>query len=161
MQVFKFGGASIGTIDRIENVISITRNESDRPLLLVVSAMGKTTNALEKVAEAFFDRRIDDALQLFDRIKHQHINSAKYLLVKEHHAFSAAFNDVCTEAEWLLHDRPVHSFDYYYDQIVCLGEMFSTILLTHAFREKGVQVHWVDVRDLLRTDNNFRDAGIL
>lgn len=161
MQVFKFGGASIHSLERINNVIEITRNEPTRPILLVVSAMGKITNALEKVAEAFFEERQADALGLFEQIKQQHLTTAKYLLVKEHHPFMAAFNDVCTEAEWLLHDKPVQAFDYYYDQIVCLGELFSTLLLCHAFREKGMPVQWLDVRDVLKTDDNFRDAGIL
>lgn len=160
MQVFKFGGASINSIERIENVASIVASEKSRPLLMVISAMGKTTNALEKVAEAFYGGRQDEALQLFEQVKNQHLNTAKYLLVKEHHPFTAAFNDICTEAEWLLHDRPVKGFDYYYDQIVCLGELFSTLLIAHCFREKGMATAWLDIRDVLKTDNNFRDAGI-
>jgi aspartate kinase len=161
MQVFKFGGASIKDIERIENVINITRHESERPVLLVISAMGKTTNALEKVAEAFFEARTQEALQLFEGIKQQHLNLAKYLLVKEFLSFQTAFSEVVTEAEWLLHDHPVQSFDYYYDQIVCLGELFSTLLVAHAFRENGVEAAWIDVRDIIKTDDNFRDAGIL
>jgi aspartate kinase len=160
MQVFKFGGASINSLERIENVCRIVASEKNQPLLLVISAMGKTTNALEKVAEAFFEGRQTDALQLFEQVKKQHLNLAKYLLVKEHHPFTAAFNDICTEAEWLLYDKPVRLFDYYYDQIVCLGELFSTLLLTHSFREKGISTAWLDIRDVLKTDNNFRDAGI-
>lgn len=161
MQVFKFGGASINSLERIQHVVDITLAEPGRPVLLVVSAMGKTTNALEKVAEAFFDGRTDEALQLFDQVKHQHLNTAKYLLVKEHHAFIAAFSAISTEAEWMLHDKAVQPFDYYYDQLVCLGELFSTVLLTHVFRERGIDAGWIDIRDVLKTDNNFRDAGIL
>ncbi|MCU0389291.1 MAG: aspartate kinase [Chitinophagaceae bacterium] len=161
MEVFKFGGASINSIERIQNVVSIVKNHEKQPLLLVVSAMGKTTNALEKVAEAFFENKQGEALQLFEQIKTQHLNMAKYLLVKEFLSFSAAFGDICTEAEWLLHDRPVRGFDYYYDQIVCLGELFSTLLIAHTFRENGLPAEWLDVRDVLKTDNNFRDAGIL
>ncbi len=160
MQVFKFGGASINSIERIENVGRIVGSERESPLLIIISAMGKTTNALEKVAEAFFDNRHTDALKLFEQVKKQHLNLAKYLLVKEHHPFMAAFNDICTEAEWMLHDKPVRNYDYYYDQIVCLGELFSTLLITHTFREKGIPTSWLDVRDILKTDNNFRDAGI-
>ncbi len=160
MQVFKFGGASLNNAERIKNVINITRNQTERPLLLVVSAMGKTTNAMEKVAGAFFERRTTDALNLFEQVKEQHLNTAKYLLVKEHFNFLSAFSDICTEAEWLLHDNPVRSYDYYYDQIVCLGELFSSLLLAFSFREEGVAAEWVDVRDILKTDDNFRDATI-
>jgi aspartate kinase len=161
MQVYKFGGASINSLERIRNVVNITMAETERPILLVVSAMGKTTNALEKVAEAFYAGRNEDALHLFEQIRQQHLNLAKYLLVKEHHDFTHAFAAISTEAEWMLHDKAVQSFDYYYDQIVCLGELFSTILLTHVFRETGISANWIDIRDVLKTDNNFRDAGIL
>ena len=161
MQVFKFGGASINSVERIKNVVNITMAEPERPVLLVVSAMGKTTNALEKVTGAFFEGRNEDALLLFEQIKQQHINIAKYLLVKEHHAFMAALSDISTEAEWMLHDKAVQPFDYYYDQVVCIGELFSTVLLTHVFREMGFPAQWIDIRDVLKTDNNFRDAGIV
>jgi aspartate kinase len=161
MQVFKFGGASIKDIDRIKNVVDIAKNEPSRPLLLVVSALGKTTNALEKVVEAFFEGRTQDALALFGQIRQQHLTLAKYLLVKEYLAFESSFQEITTEAEWLLHDRPTQSYDYYYDQIVCLGELMSTLLLAHTFRENHVSAAWVDVRDILKTDDNFRDAGIL
>lgn len=160
MEVYKFGGASINSIDRIENVVHIVRHHKTGPLLLIVSAMGKTTNALEKVAEAFYEGRTDDALALFEQVKQQHITIAKYLLIKEYLPFIARFTDIFTEAEWLLHDNAVRGYDYYYDQIVCLGELFSTLLVAHCFREKGMPMEWVDVRDMLRTDDNFRDAGI-
>lgn len=161
MEVYKFGGASINSFERIENVVRIVQKAGPRPLLIVISAMGKTTNALEKVAEAFFEGRQQDALQLFEQIKNQHLNTAKYLLVKQHNPFIAAFSEICTEAEWLLYEKPVRNYDYYYDQIVCLGELFSSLLITHAFREREPGAEWVDVRDLLKTDDNFRDAGIL
>jgi aspartate kinase len=85
---------------------------------------------------------------------------AKYLLVTQHHAFMAQFNDLCTEAEWLLHDKPVRQYDYYYDQIVCLGELFSTTLLHFALAENGINSVWMDVRDILRTNNNYREADV-
>jgi len=160
MRVFKFGGASIANIERIQQVVNLVKTELGQPLLLVVSAAGKTTNALEKVAEAFFANRQTEALELFEQVKRQHLNMAKYLLVTRHHAFMAQFNDLCTEAEWLLHDKPVRPYDYYYDQIVCLGELFSTTLLHFALAENGVNSSWTDVRDILRTDNNYREAGI-
>lgn len=160
MQVFKFGGASINSIERIKKVIEISNNERVDPTLIVISAMGKTTNALEKVVSAFFDGRQDEALALFGQVKQQHLNVAKYLLVKQHHPFIAAFTEICTEAEWLLYDKPVQNFDYYYDQIVCLGELFSSTLLHHAFLEYGLKSIWIDVRDVLKTDDNFREAEI-
>jgi len=62
--------------------------------------------------------------------------------------------------EWLLHDKPVRGYDYYYDQIVCCGELLSTCIVAAYLEESGIRNTWMDVRDILRTDDNFRDAGV-
>jgi aspartate kinase len=160
MQIFKFGGASVNSIDRIQQVHQIVKNNGNEPLVIIISAMGKTTNGLEKVVNAFFDGQKENALQLFEIVKQQHLNTAKYLLVTQYNNCYSQLNDFFTEVEWLLHDKPVRSYDYYYDQIVCSGELFSTCIISHYFTEMGLPNTWIDVRDLLRTDNNFRDAAI-
>ena len=160
MQIFKFGGASVNSIDRIQQVHQIVKNNCNEPLVIIISAMGKTTNGLEKVVNAFFDGQKENALQLFEIVKQQHLNTAKYLLVTQYNNCYSQLNDFFTEVEWLLHDKPVRSYDYYYDQIVCSGELFSTCIISHYFTEMGLPNTWIDVRDLLRTDNNFRDAAI-
>ncbi len=160
MKVFKFGGASVNSIERIEqvkNIISLFNNEK---LVIIISAMGKTTNALEKVAEAFYAGNKDEALQLFTLIKNQHLTTAKYLLVTHYNACAEHLNTFFTEAEWLLHDKPVRTYDYYYDQVVCIGELLSTTIISYYLNEAGIANKWIDVRDIIRTDNNFRDANI-
>lgn len=166
MKVFKFGGASVSTAEKVKNVAEILRKYEKEQLLVVVSAMGKTTNALEKVAEAFFEGDRDNALQQFETIKQVHLKLVSQLLngndtgntttFNEHHSLS----DFFTEVEWLLHDKPVRDYDYYYDQIVCVGELLSTIIVSDYLNKCGVINKWVDVRDIIRTDNNFRDARI-
>ncbi|MBC7903009.1 MAG: aspartate kinase [Gemmatimonadaceae bacterium] len=160
MQVFKFGGASVNSLERIKTVSDILRGFQKEKLLIVISAMGKTTNALEKVADAFFSGDNQSALALFEQIKNQHLTTAKYLLVKNYLACESQLRDIFTEAEWLLHDKPVRIFDYYYDQIVCIGELLSTIIMSHYLNEEGISNAWLDVRDIIRTDDNFRDANI-
>lgn len=160
MKVFKFGGASVNSVDRIRQLADILRLYPDDKKVVVISAMGKTTNALEKVAEAFFNNRKEEALQLFDHIKKQHLNTAKYLLVTSANATDARLMDLFTEVEWALHDKPVKDFDYYYDQIVCTGELFSTTIISAYLNEQGIKNIWTDVRDIFRTDDHFRDAGI-
>ena len=160
MFVFKFGGASINNIERIKNTSDIIKDNADHKLLVVVSAMGKTTNALEKIAEAYFDNRKDDALTLFEKVKKNHQEVVKFLLVHNWKAAEDQLKDFFTEIEWMLHDKPVRSYDYYYDQIVCCGELFSTCIVAHYLAEQKVKVKWVDVRDIFRTDNNFRDASV-
>ena len=160
MFVFKFGGASINNIERIKNTSDIIRDKADKKLLVVVSAMGKTTNALEKIAEAYFDHRKDHALTLFEQVKKNHLETVKFLLVHNWKAAEDQLKDFFTEIEWMLHDKPVRSYDYYYDQIVCCGELFSTCIVAHYLAEQKVKVKWVDIRDIFRTDNNFRDASV-
>ncbi|HRD43319.1 MAG TPA: aspartate kinase, partial [Ferruginibacter sp.] len=160
MKVFKFGGASINSIDRIKSTSQIIKTQAGDKLLLVVSAMGKTTNALEKVAGSFFEGKKEEALALFQRVKDQHRNTLKYLTVTRALQGENQLNDFNTEVEWLLHDKPVRQFDYYYDQVVCSGELMSTAILYHYLLELGVNIAWVDVRDIIKTDNNFRDAGV-
>ncbi len=160
MKVFKFGGASVSSLERIKSTGEILRAYVGQPLLIVISAMGKTTNGLEKVAEAFYAGRPEDALGLFEQVKQQHLNTAKYLLVLNYVACENQLKDFFTEVEWLLHDKPVREFDYYYDQIVCCGELLSTAIMSHYLTEIGIANRWIDVRDLFRTDDNFRDAGI-
>ncbi len=160
VKVFKFGGASVNNVDRIRNVAGILQQYQNQQLLVVISAMGKTTNALEKVAEAFYQQKKDDALQLFEQVKQQHLNTAKYLLVTTYLACEAQLKDFFTEVEWLLHDNPVREYDYYYDQIVCSGELMSTAIVSHYLNEAGIRNEWIDVRDIIRTDDNFRDANI-
>ena len=160
MKVFKFGGASISNIDRIQNVRNILKEYKGEKLLIIISAMGKTTNALEKVVDAFYNNRKDEALSLFDKVKKGHIMTAKYLLVTHYLPCEAQLKDFFTEAEWLLHDNPVQTYDYYYDQVVCIGELLSSTIISFYLNEMKITNQWVDVRDIIRTDNNFRDANI-
>lgn len=160
MKVFKFGGASIKDYDSIQNVAFILEKFKGEKILLVISAMGKMTNALESVAEAFFEERQEDALRLFEKIKSAHLNLLKYLLVLQWEKATNALSDFFTEVEWLLHDKPVKDYNYYYDQIVCSGELLSSTLISFFLNEKKINNQWIDVRDILRTDDTFRDAKV-
>ncbi|HEY5370927.1 MAG TPA: aspartate kinase [Hanamia sp.] len=160
MKVFKFGGASIKDYDAIQNVAHILENFKDEKILIVISAMGKMTNALESVSEAFFEGRKEDALRLFEKIKKAHLNLLKYLITLQWEKATNSVNDFFTEVEWLLHDKPVKDYNYYYDQIVCSGELLSSTLLSYFLNEKKIHNQWIDVRDILRTDDTFRDAKV-
>lgn len=162
MHVFKFGGASISDVHRMQQVGHIIREHAPKPTLVIISAMGKTTNALEKVAESFFAGQKEDALQQFEAIKQSHLAIATELMAttSSGNVPADSLRDIFTEVEWLLHDKPVREYDYYYDQIVCIGELLSTIIMHHYFQHSGLNATWVDVRDILRTNDHFREAGI-
>ena len=158
MKVFKFGGASINSIERIQNIAKILENYKEEKILVVISAMGKVTNALEKVAEAFCDGRKEDALKLFEQIKQSHLTTLKYTVTPQWERATNELLNIFTEVEWLLHDKPVKDYNYYYDQIVCTGELMSTTIMSFFLNEVNISNNWIDVRDVFRTDDNFRDA---
>jgi aspartate kinase len=160
MKVFKFGGASANSIERIQTLAEIVRCNQNNKILIVISAMGKTTNALERVAQSFHAGHRQDAMALFDVVKQAHLNTAKYLLVKGHLEVEEQLAGFFTEVEWLLQDKHPREYDYFYDQIVCIGELLSTTIISAYLNESGVTNKWFDVRDVFRTDNNFRDAAI-
>jgi len=160
MKVFKFGGASTNSYERIKNLAYILDHHKDEKILIVISAMGKITNALEKVVDAFYEERNEDALKLFKKIKDYHLNQLKYLITLHWEKVTSQLNDFFTEVEWLLHDKPVKDYNYYYDQIVCCGELLSSTLISGFLIEEKIQNKWIDVRDLIRTDDSFRDAKV-
>ena len=156
MKVFKFGGVSVSTIERIKNIASILQSFTGEKILIVISAMGKTTNALEEVVASFYKNEKDKALELFTAIKTAHLLIANELSDQP----TDQLNDLFTEVEWLLHDKPVREFDYYYDQVVCIGELLSTAIISNYLQAIDIKNKWIDVRDIIRTDDNFRDAKI-
>ena len=160
MKVFKFGGASVNSVERIQNISHILSYWKGEKLVVIISAMGKTTNALEKVTDAFFAGKKEEALHLFEQVKQQHLTTANYLLVTHYLACEEQLKNFFTEVEWLLHDKPVRAYDYYYDQVVCAGELLSTAIVSAWLNEAGISNKWTDVRDIFRTDDDFRDATI-
>lgn len=160
MKVFKFGGASLESIERIHKVGAIVQSFPDEKLLIVISAMGKITNELEKVAQSFFLRKREIAAQLLYNIEHQHLEVAAALLGTREHPLFQQLQQFFTEAEWTLGEKPMRTYDYYYDQLVSLGELLSTAIVSAWFNQAGIKNTWLDVRDIFRTDDNFRDANI-
>jgi aspartate kinase len=160
MKIFKFGGASTNSFDRIQNLGYILQNHTDEKILIVISAMGKMTNSLEKVVEEFYEGKNDEALRLFQKVKEYHLNRLKYLVTLQWKKTTSQLTDFFTEVEWLLHDKPVKNYDYYYDQIVCCGELLSSTLISYYLNENKIPNQWIDVRDILRTDDTFRQAKV-
>jgi aspartate kinase len=160
MKVFKFGGASLESVERIQQVATIVQSFPDQPLLIVISAMGKITNELEKVAQNFYLRKREIAAQLLHNIEQQHLEVADKLLGTRENPVFEQLQQFFTEAEWTLGEKPGRSYDYYYDQLVSLGELLSTAIVSAYFNLAGVNNIWLDVRDVFRTDDTFRDANI-
>lgn len=160
MKVFKFGGASIQSVENIKNVGSILKTYANVPVCIIISALGKTTNALESVTNTYYKGDTTGALSLFQTIKESHLSLVDELLQDEKENAKSALLDFFTEVEWLLHDKVVQSYDYYYDQIVCVGELMSSTIVSCYLNEIGFHNEWIDVRDVLRTNDSFRAAAV-
>jgi len=157
-KVFKFGGASVCNAEAIRNVEGILNSYPDQKIMIVVSAMGKTTNALEKVVEAYVNGT-GESFALLEEVKQAHYQVARELFGEDHPIFSL-LNDTFVEIEWVIEDDPQDPYDYIYDQIVSIGEMASTRMLTAYLTQKGHASAWLDARDVVRTDDTFREGKI-
>jgi aspartate kinase len=160
MNVIHINSASIADAAGVNNVIKILESMNGRPMLLVTSAMGSTTHTLEAITEAYFAGKREDALNVFQTLFRWHLDQIHSLSGSNYDQAISHLDEFRTEVEWLLHDRPVRPFDYYYDQIVCAGVLMSSVILSTALKQAGIKVHWTDVRDVIRTDDQFKNAQI-
>lgn len=158
MQVFKFGGASVKDAPGIINLSNIVRNNQGKQLLIVVSAMGKTTNALEKLTRAYVEQS-DDMHTIFDEIKQYHHDILHQLFEPGDAVFDEVANTF-VEIEWTIEDAPQDEFDFIYDQIVSIGEMVSTRIVNAYLNKVGVKSQWLDVRGYIHTDNTYREGKV-
>ncbi|MDN5284572.1 MAG: aspartate kinase [Mucilaginibacter sp.] len=156
MLVFKFGGASVKDASGIINLASVVKKYTENQLLIVVSAMGKTTNALEKLTRAYVDQT-EDMHEIYDGIKQYHFDILQELFEPKHPVFDEIANTF-VEIDWMIEDEPQDSYDFIYDQIVSIGEMVSTRIINAYLNKDGVKSQWVDVRSYIHTDNTYREG---
>lgn len=160
MNVYKFGGASIESPERMRNLLAVIQ-ESEKPLLIIVSAYGKTTNALEAIVNAAAEEDKISALSLLQDVEEKHNQYAASILsplaLKE---VQPKLNELYTEAQWTIDDHQSKNVNYIYDQIVCIGELLSTTIFQAFLTEQGYRCRWLDARDIIKTDNNHRDPNV-
>lgn len=161
MYIHKFGGASIKDSERIENVVKIVKNNIQNPSLIVVSAMGKTTNSMEKLVQNYVDNNTEDAFIQFESIKQRHYLICDQLLSPELSTkVKTDLNDTFIEIEWMIEVPSEDPYNYIYDQIVSVGELASSKILQAAIQQEGIDSEWIDARDLIKTDNKYRNASV-
>jgi aspartate kinase len=160
MRVFKFGGASIKDAESIQNVASIVRRFPNDPLVIVISASGKTTNAMELVVNNYWDRNLEEMQVALNKVKEHHKALTDVLFPNPEHPVYNEIHDILIDLEWILEEEPQDEFDYLYDQIVGTGELLSTTIVSAYFNEVNLKATWLDVRDCIQTDNTYRDANI-
>jgi len=157
MKIFKFGGASVKDADSVKNVAKVLESQGFEKCLLVVSAMGKTTNALEKVVEYYFKK--EDFHSEIEKIKQSHLEITKGLFADNHSIFGevALFFD---DLEAFLRRNKSPNYNFVYDQVVSCGEMISSKILSDFLNDIGFANSWLDARDYVKTDDSYREGVV-
>ncbi|MFY8186393.1 MAG: aspartate kinase [Flavobacterium sp.] len=159
MRIFKFGGASVKDAQGVQNVHALLKQVGHENTLIVVSAMGKTTNALEVVVQHYFEQ--SSALNAsIQEVKKYHNQILLELFDDENHPVFNAVNHWFEEMSYFLSHNKSPNYSFVYDQIVSYGEIISTTIVSHYFNEKGLENKWLDVRNFIKTDTTYRDAQV-
>ncbi|CAN1557959.1 LysC Aspartokinases [Flavobacteriaceae bacterium] len=159
MRVFKFGGASVKDAAGIKNVYDVLQQVGYEDVLVIVSAMGKTTNALEEVIKNYFEKsaELNSSVQ---EVKKYHNQILIDLFEDDKNDVFTAVNTQFTDLEYFLNHNKSPNYNFVYDQIVSFGELISTTILSHFMAFKGIQTQWLDVRNYIKTDSTYRDAEV-
>ncbi len=159
MKVFKFGGASVKNAEAVKNVANVLKQFQNEELLIVLSAMGKTTNGLENLAKAYFTKD-KQKNKIYKEIKAFHDEVIAGLLKnKDSNAYDDIEN-IFIELECMLETKPESTFDCVYDQIVSYGEIFSSRIVSTYLNEAGIKNRWMDAQNFIVTDNNYQEGKV-
>ncbi|OYU94150.1 MAG: aspartate kinase [Bacteroidetes bacterium B1(2017)] len=159
MKVFKFGGASVKNAEAVRNVGEVLKGFSDTEVLVVVSAMGKTTNQLELLAKAYYEKN-NSINDLYKELKKFHDDIIAGLLIKSDSHTYDDIENLFIELECELENTPDANFDKVYDQIVSYGEIFSSRILSAYLNESGIKNRWMDAQNFISTDNTYREGKV-
>ena len=158
MKIFKFGGASVKDAEGVKNVANIIKNEGAKNTLVVISAMGKMTNAFEEVINSYYNK-VDDLPQKLNFIEEYHKNIMSNLFDKNDEIYKEV-DILFGELGWFLARNTSQRFNYVYDQIICFGELLSTKIVSAYLSKIHQENIWFDVRNVIKTDSNYRDAKV-
>ncbi len=159
MRIFKFGGASVKDANGVKNVVDVLQKVGYQDVLIIISAMGKTTNALEVVIKNYFEKSKDLNASL-QEIKKYHYQILMELFEDEEHDVYFNVNSHFADLEYFIRSNKSPNYSFVYDQVVSFGEIISTTIVSHYFNEMGLKNTWHDVRNFIKTDTNYRDANV-
>lgn len=161
MRVFKFGGASVKDADSVKNVARIIREHHGKsPLVLVISAMGKTTNALELLCSHYMEGRKEEMMQLFEQIRSMHFEIAQGLFADRSDPIHDVLQQSFYQLYYYISEAPGKHYNYEYDRIVSTGEIVSTQIVSAYLQQTGLENRLFPAQKLVITDAHFRDARV-
>ena len=159
MQILKFGGASVKDADGVRNLEKVLNVVGTKKTLIVISAMGKTTNAMEKVIDHYFNSKHQLQSSIQD-VKKYHNAILLDLFENESHEVFKVVSNLFQKLSDFFSRNKSPDYSFVYDQTIGFGELVSTTIVSYYLNHKGVQNSWLDVRELIKTDNYYRDAKV-
>lgn len=159
MRIFKFGGASVKDASSVKNVASVLQKVGYDDVLIIVSAMGKTTNALEVVVETYQNKPEDLKSSLLE-LEAFHLNIVKELMDQDNASLIKKVKDLIQELTAFFDRNKSPNYSFVYDQAVSFGELLSTTIITDYLISIGLPAYWLDARLCVKTDDYYRDANL-
>ena len=159
MRIFKFGGASVKDAASVKNVATVLQKEGHEDVLVVVSAMGKTTNSLESLVETYLNDRgqLKTVVQELERF---HFEIIDELLDKDKDPLKEKVKALTQELLQFLEHNKSPNYSFVYDQTVSFGELISTTIIAYYLKAIGLPALWLDARKCVKTDSYYRDANL-
>ncbi|MES2556252.1 MAG: aspartate kinase [Bacteroidota bacterium] len=160
MKVFKFGGASVKDAQAVRNVSHILSLYTQDKLIVVISAMGKTTNSMEAIVDALWKRDEKKYLELVEERYQFHLNIVGELFPEAHFAIYHELETVFDRLKNRCNQPLSDNFNFEYDQIVSIGEVISTMIVEAFLKEEGHSTMWIDSRKYIRTNHTYREGEV-
>jgi aspartate kinase len=159
MKVFKFGGGILHSAEAVKKIPSIIGMFPGEPLIIVVSAFGKTTNALEELITTRY-RQAGQVQDIIAKIRDYHSEIMQGLFPDPGHPAYAEIQVLWDELNEIILWEPPSSYSGFYDKVICYGELLSSVIVSYALKSAGIDNNWVDVRRILKTNSVFQEASI-
>ena len=159
MRILKFGGASVKDASGVRNLFKVLQKVGYNEVLVVISAMGKMTNAFEEIVKSYYSKKDDLSFQV-DQVKTFHKDIANELFIDSNHIIFNEINTIFEDLQFFLNQNTSTDYNYIYDQIVSKAEIISTKICSSFLKDNGIENTWLDVRDCIKTNSEFRRAKV-
>jgi len=158
LRIFKFGGTSVKNAKGVKNLVRVLKHEGTKNTFVVVSAMGKMTNAFEKVVNAYLNntKELKNSINEIQEFHQEIVND----LFESQHSIYQEVNDLFGKLEVFLIQNSIKEYNYVYDQTVCFGELLATKIISAFLKESDIKNRWLDIRGIIKTDSNYRNATV-
>lgn len=158
MNIYKFGGASVKDAEGVKNLFKIINTQREN-LIIVVSAMGKMTDALEVLCNNYYTKS-GDSVQALNHVKDFHQDIIQNLFTETDKDIHTKIEGLYDRLQDILNSEPSLCYDYEYDRIISFGELLSTTIISAYLEKQGRKAKFIDIRKCLKTDQNYRNANI-